>query len=138
MKTKSKILQRILDRTKPETKIFVHKYADIVIRVNELIEKKGLTSKGLADQMGKSPSELHKWLNGEHNFTLRSISKLEAELGETILEVPKAQEKIDGFKTTTFTVHSRVEEQESTFNTDLKDNYWSETNFNAKSLQNVG
>lgn len=72
-----------------ETKIFVDKYADIIVRVNQLLEEKGLSQKDLAEKMDKAPSEISKWLKGEHNFTLRSIAKLEAELGETILYVPQ-------------------------------------------------
>jgi transcriptional regulator with XRE-family HTH domain len=89
MKTKSKILQKILDEKPKESYVFVRLYADIVVRVNTILEEKGMTQKSLADKMGKHPSEIHKWLSGEHNLTLRSIAKLEAELGETILQVPK-------------------------------------------------
>ncbi|MBK8153775.1 MAG: hypothetical protein IPK61_12500 [Saprospiraceae bacterium] len=39
--------------------------------------------------MDKKPSEISKWLSGEHNFTLRSLAKLSAELGEPLMEVPK-------------------------------------------------
>jgi transcriptional regulator with XRE-family HTH domain len=64
-------------------------YGNIVVRVHELIKEKNLTQKALAEGMGKKPSEISKWLNGEHNFTLRSLAKLEAELGEPIITVPK-------------------------------------------------
>ncbi len=84
---RSKVAQRILDKTAPDVKIFVRLYSDIVVRVNELIEQKGWTQKELAEKMGKKPSEINRWLKGEHNFTLRSIAKLEAELGEPILAV---------------------------------------------------
>jgi transcriptional regulator with XRE-family HTH domain len=47
--------------------------------------------------MGKKPSEISKWLNGEHNFTLRSLAKLEAELGEPIITVPKWKSLCSGF-----------------------------------------
>ena len=87
---KSKILQSILDETPKEVDIFVSLYADLVLKISQILEEKGLTQKALADSMEKSPSEIHKWLSGNHNFTLRSIAKLEAELGETLLVVPKA------------------------------------------------
>ena len=32
--------------------------------------------------------EISKWLGGNHNFTLRSLAKLQAELGEEIIQVP--------------------------------------------------
>lgn len=72
-----------------EVKIFVDKYADMVVRINQLLKEKGYSQKDLAEKLGKNPSEISKWLNGDHNFTLRSVAKLEAELGETILYVPR-------------------------------------------------
>lgn len=86
---RSKILQEILDRTPEDVKIYVHLYGNIVVRIHELLKEKGITQKTLAEGMGKKPSEISKWLNGEHNFTLKSLAKLEAELGEPIIAVPK-------------------------------------------------
>jgi transcriptional regulator with XRE-family HTH domain len=86
---RSKVLQRILDKTPKDVEIFVDKYADLVLRINQILREKGYTQKSLAESLDKRPSEIHKWLNGNHNFTLRSIAKLEAELGETLLEVPR-------------------------------------------------
>ena len=88
---RSKIAQKILDRTPEHTKIFVRLYGNIVVRIHELLKEKGITQKSLAEGMGKKPSEISKWLNGEHNFTLRSLAKLEAELGEPIIAVPKRE-----------------------------------------------
>jgi len=85
---RSKVAQRILAETPEETKIFARLYADIVVRVNQLLKAKGFSQKDLADKLEKRPSEINKWLIGEHNFTLRSLAKLEAELGETIINVP--------------------------------------------------
>jgi transcriptional regulator with XRE-family HTH domain len=85
---RSKVAQRILSETPEETKIFVRMYADIVVRVNQLLKAKGFNQKDLAEKMEKRPSEINKWLVGEHNFTLRSLAKLEAELGDTIINVP--------------------------------------------------
>lgn len=85
---RSKIVQRILDRTPEDVKIFSRICADIVVLVNTILEEKGITQKTLAERMEKRPSEISKWLSGEHNFTLRSLAKLQAELGEPILEVP--------------------------------------------------
>jgi transcriptional regulator with XRE-family HTH domain len=86
---RSKVAQRILAETPEETKIFSRMYADIVVRVNQLLKAKGFSQKDLADKLEKRPSEINKWLIGEHNFTLRSLAKLEAELGETIINIPQ-------------------------------------------------
>ena len=86
---KSKVAERMMANMPEDVKIFVDKYADIVVRINQLLKEKGYSQKELADKMDKKPSEISKWLGGNHNFTLHSIAKLEAELGETILYVPK-------------------------------------------------
>ena len=86
---RSKVAKRILEETPEETKIFARLYADIVVRINQLIKENQLNQKTLADKLEKRPSEINKWLTNEHNFTLRSLAKLHAELGEPIINVPQ-------------------------------------------------
>ncbi len=86
---RSKTVDRLLKSIPKDVEIFVDWYADVVVRINQLLQEKELSKKELAEKMGKKPSEISKWLNGEHNFTLRSLAKLSAELGEPLLEVPK-------------------------------------------------
>jgi transcriptional regulator with XRE-family HTH domain len=88
---RSTVAQRILKETPEETKIFVRKYAAIIARVHEILQEKGLSQRELAERMGKNPSELSRWLHGEHNLTLRSLAKLEAELEEDIITVQSKQ-----------------------------------------------
>ncbi len=85
---RSKVADRILFKTPEETKIFARLYGDLIVHINRIIKEKGYSQKSLADKMEKNPSEIHKWLSAEHNFTLRSIAKLQAELGEELLIVP--------------------------------------------------
>ncbi len=86
---RSRIAKKILDETPAEVRIFVQKYGDIVIRVHQLLREKGWTQKDLAGKLEKTTPEVRKWLSGDHNFTLRSLAKLEAELGAEIIYVPK-------------------------------------------------
>jgi transcriptional regulator with XRE-family HTH domain len=82
---RSKVAKKILSETPEEQKIFVRQYTDIVVRIHELMQLNGLTQKDLADRMNKKPSEINKWLKGKHNLTLKTIAKLEAELGDSII-----------------------------------------------------
>jgi len=82
---RSKVAKRIQDETSEEVRIFVRQYTDIVVRINEIMQAKGYTQKDLADKMQKKPSEINKWLKGNHNLTLKTLAKLEAELGEPII-----------------------------------------------------
>jgi transcriptional regulator with XRE-family HTH domain len=87
---RSKTAKKIQDETPEEVRIFVRQYTDIVVRINAILRKKNLTQKDLADKLKKKPSEISKWLNGYHNLTLKTIAKLEAELGEPIIFIKKA------------------------------------------------
>ena len=45
---RSEVLQKILDETPDDVKIFVDKYTDLVILINQLLHEKGYTQKSLA------------------------------------------------------------------------------------------
>lgn len=73
---------------KAENKLFVDNSLDIAVEVNNVLDEYGWTQKDLADKLGKSESEISKWLSGLHNLTLKSISKIESVLGRKVIEVP--------------------------------------------------
>lgn len=132
---RSKVAQRILAETPEETKIFARLYADIVVRVNQLLKAKGFSQKDLANKLGKRPSEINKWLVGEHNFTLRSLAKLEVELGEIIINVPHRKPISSSIGTKTYiTVYKNAH-----INTDVEyTNVWKKSNAKSKThLANV-
>jgi len=112
---RSKVFQRILDNTPKDVDIFVDWYADLVVRINQLLRENNISKKKLAEKMDKKPSEISKWLSGEHNFTLRSLAKLSVELGEPLLEVPKKKTQTefveDGFicRLHTFVSYTKID-----------------------------
>jgi transcriptional regulator with XRE-family HTH domain len=111
---RSKVFQRILDKTPEDVKIFTRHYGDLVVRINSLLKEKGYSQKDLAEKLDKKPSEISKWLKGEHNFTLRSLAKLEAELGAPLFYVPKTKsfQSSGGIKTS-FTVYRNVQTKQA-------------------------
>ncbi len=116
---RSKVFQRILDNTPKDVDIFVDWYADLVVRINELLRENDISKKELAARLDKNQSEISKWLGGEHNFTLRSLAKLSAELGEPLLVVPKKKTQTefieDGFtcRVHTFVSYTKLETKTS-------------------------
>ncbi|MCP9769432.1 XRE family transcriptional regulator [Lacihabitans sp. LS3-19] len=84
---RSKIAERILNNVPEETKIFTRWYGDLLVLIDQIMQEKGIKQKDLAEKMDKRPSEISKWLKGGHNFTLKSLAKLQAELGEELLNV---------------------------------------------------
>jgi transcriptional regulator with XRE-family HTH domain len=75
-----------------DSTIFISKLTDIADRVQQLLDEKDWTQKDLAEAMGKRESEISKWLTSIHNFTLKSIAKMEAALGADIINVPLSGE----------------------------------------------
>jgi transcriptional regulator with XRE-family HTH domain len=75
-----------------EVKRYVDHSFDIVNRIYDLLEQRGKTQRDLANLMGKKESEISKWMQGTHNFTLKSIAKIESVLGEKLIVSPKPDE----------------------------------------------
>lgn len=80
-------------KAKPEYKINVKRNLAVIEQIFAILDHKGWTQKQLADSMGKTESEISKWMTGTHNFTLLTISKIEAALGHDLLVTPIQAEK---------------------------------------------
>ena len=61
--------------------------ADIVVRIDEILKRKGMTQRDLARKIGKSEAVVSRWTTGFPNLTLRSIAQLSLALGEPLIEV---------------------------------------------------
>lgn len=80
-----------------EVNRFVDHSFDVVNKIHSILEKQGKTQRDLSAMLGKSESEISKWMRGTHNFTLKRLAKIEAVLGEKILTVV-GEDKIDAKK----------------------------------------
>jgi len=87
-KDKASVAERLKAKILPENRIFVRKNLAISEQVEALRKEKGWTQKELAQKLGKTESEVSRLLSGLHNLTLKSIAKLEAELGSDIIVTP--------------------------------------------------
>lgn len=56
-------------------------------RIYELMQQRGLTKKQFADALGKRPCEVTKWLSGQHNFTIATLSMLSTFFGQPVIAV---------------------------------------------------
>ena len=54
------------------------------IQIADAMKKHGVTKSQLARQMGRQPSEITKWLSGDQNFTLDTLTELSYYLKEMI------------------------------------------------------
>jgi antitoxin component HigA of HigAB toxin-antitoxin module len=87
MKTATHPLQQLLGDITPEERTETRLSFQISNRIDSLMKKQGLTKKQFADALGHRPSEVTKWLSGEHNFTLKTIASLSAFFGEPLIRV---------------------------------------------------
>jgi len=85
---------RISARITPETRSHVSKTLDIVERIQAILEGKRMAQKDLASALGKSPSEISKWMSGLHNFELKTLVKIEEALGEEIFKVASSSNTV--------------------------------------------
>ncbi len=60
---------------------------EISDRIYRLMNERGLTKKQFADLLGRHPSEITKWLSGQHNFTIATLSLLSSFFGQPIITV---------------------------------------------------
>jgi transcriptional regulator with XRE-family HTH domain len=76
-----------------EIDLFVSRSFDIVDRIHEILLSKNLDQKDLATLLGKQESEISKWMSGTHNFTIKTITRIEKVLGASIVKVLRKEDK---------------------------------------------
>ena len=89
MRTINNNFQKMVASVPANVKAEVDLSFAIADRLEDLIKEKGLSKKEFAEAIGKRPSEITKWLSGQHNFTIRTLSILSAFFGKSLVEVMK-------------------------------------------------
>lgn len=56
-------------------------------KIYAMMQERDLSKKQFADQIGKRPSEITRWLSGQHNFTVSTLAMLSEFFGESIISV---------------------------------------------------
>lgn len=87
MKRAKTSLRDLLGDIKPEERAEARLSFQISNRLDSLMREKGLSKKQLADAVGKRPSEITRWLSGEHNFTISTLARLSTFFGQPIVTV---------------------------------------------------
>ena len=86
MKT-NRIMDEIRSTISPEMKLQMELSVAIANRIYSILEAKGMTQKEFAQLMGKTETEVSRWLSGTHNLTMATICKISVALGEVIVKV---------------------------------------------------
>ena len=68
----------------------IQKQVDLCVgianRVYYLLEQKNMSQKELAQKLGKTETEVSRWLSGTHNLTVATIAKLAIALDDDIIK----------------------------------------------------
>ncbi|MBD5314880.1 MAG: helix-turn-helix transcriptional regulator [Bacteroides sp.] len=80
-------LRELLSDITPEERAEARLSFQISNRLDYLMQEKGLSKKQFAEAIGKRPSEITRWLSGEHNFTISTLSMLSTFFGQPIIMV---------------------------------------------------
>lgn len=76
-----------------EIQKFTSHSAEIAIMIiNFIRSNEGMTKKDFAKLVGKTPSDVTRWVSGSHNFTIETLSLIEVKTGMSIiLELSNSQ-----------------------------------------------
>lgn len=81
------ILEKLRKLRSKYIEIYVDNSFDLSKRIKDLMDVKGMDQKSLANRLNKNESEISKWLSGSHNFTLKTLAKIEEVLEGKLFEV---------------------------------------------------
>ncbi|MBD5228624.1 MAG: helix-turn-helix transcriptional regulator [Bacteroidales bacterium] len=87
MKKAKTSLRELLGDITPEERAEARLSFQISNRLYYLMQERGLSKKQFANAIGKRPSEITRWLSGEHNFTVSTLAMLSTFFGQPIISV---------------------------------------------------
>ena len=78
-------MEMIRQQTPPEVQKQVDLCVAIANRVYDLLEERGMSQRDFARALGKTETEVSRWLSGTHNLTIGTIAKMATVLGDDII-----------------------------------------------------
>lgn len=89
---RNSLLDRIRKVRAKYIDIFIDNSYDLSTRIQYLMDVKGFDQKELAKKLNKNESEISKWMSGSHNYTIKTLAKIEDVLGNKLLSVCSEEE----------------------------------------------
>lgn len=86
MKT-SDLFQKALSEVPNELKLQIDLSFAISDKLAGILEERGMSQRDFAKAVGKTDTEVSRWLGGTHNFTLKTIAKISSVLGCDLISV---------------------------------------------------
>jgi transcriptional regulator with XRE-family HTH domain len=103
MTAQEKRIKALLEKTPQHVKEYNAFMVELIDLIEDRLEDLGWSRKNLAEQLDKRPSEITKWLSGNHNLTLSSLFKLQG-----ALEIPLVTTQLENYKRSRQTVSRSI------------------------------
>ena len=81
----SELFQKALSEVPNDLKIQIDLSFAIADKLALILEERNMTQREFAKAVGKTETEVSRWLGGTHNFTLKTIAKISSVLGCNII-----------------------------------------------------
>lgn len=92
--TERVIDQWLQEHGDPAIERLVEKNLAIANKIKQILTSKGMRPADLAKRMSKQKSEVSKWLSGQHTFTTRTITSIEAALDTDIIHIEPIRQNV--------------------------------------------
>lgn len=86
---KGNILKNLFEEMKEIERVQVETKFNLANALDALLKNKGISKSEFAAKMGKSPSEISKWMSGKHNFTIDTLMEIAHALKVDLTELLK-------------------------------------------------
>jgi transcriptional regulator with XRE-family HTH domain len=116
---KGNVLKNLFEEMKEIEKVQVETKLNVAQALESLLKNKGISKSEFAAKMGKSPSEISKWMSGKHNFTIDTLMEIAHALKVDLMELLKY--KPEPLIKTKITVHRKTKSNETDTPEDLDD-----------------
>lgn len=103
---KGNILKNLFEEMKEIERVQVETKFNLANALEALLKNKGISKSEFAAKMGKSPSEISKWMSGKHNFTIDTLMEIAHALKVDLTELLKF--KPEPLIKTKVTVHRKT------------------------------
>ena len=87
-------METIRQQTPPEINKQVDLCVAIANRVYDIMEERGMSQRDLARALGKTETEVSRWLSGTHNLTIATIAKIAIVLNDDIIATTISQKPL--------------------------------------------
>ena len=85
---KNELFHKQLKQVSPAVKQEIDWSCAIIDKIDAILKRDGITQRELAERIGCNETQITRWTRGFPNFTLSSLAKISAALGEPLINVP--------------------------------------------------